>query len=86
MTERERLGGKAQAFFEDLWQRNDPWAFESSEFERQRYGRLFAVLQSRRYGRSLEIGCGAGAFTRLLASISDRVVALDVSPTAIARA
>jgi SAM-dependent methyltransferase len=36
--------------------------------------------------RALEIGCGAGAFTRLLASIADRVVAFDIAPTAIARA
>ena len=29
---------------------------------------------------SLEIGCGTGAFSRLLATRSDRVLALDLSP------
>lgn len=32
---------------------------------------------------SLEIGCGAGAFSRLLAQSSDRVLALDLSPNMI---
>ncbi len=32
---------------------------------------------------SLEIGCGAGAFSRLLAKPSDRVLALDLSPNMI---
>jgi SAM-dependent methyltransferase len=34
----------------------------------------------------LEIGCGAGAFTRRLAGLADRILALDVAPSAIARA
>jgi SAM-dependent methyltransferase len=86
MTERELIGEKARAFFEDLWRREDPWDFESSGFERQRHARLLAVLDGRRYACSLEVGCGAGAFTRLLAGVSDRVLALDISPAAIARA
>ena len=32
---------------------------------------------------SLEIGCGTGAFSRLLAARSDRVLALDLSPNMI---
>lgn len=86
MNEREILSQKAQAFFEDLWNRGDPWDLEGSEFERRRYGRLLAMLEERRYGRALEIGCGAGSFTRLLARIADHVVALDIAPAAIARA
>lgn len=34
----------------------------------------------------LELGCGAGLFTRELCRIADRVVAIDVDPLAIARA
>ena len=34
----------------------------------------------------LEIGCGAGSFTRDLARIADQVVAIDISANAIARA
>jgi SAM-dependent methyltransferase len=86
MTDRELTNRKAQAFFEDLWKQGDFWEFETSEFERDKYARQFALLAGRRYGRALEIGCGNGCFTRLLAGVADRVVALDISPSAIAQA
>jgi ubiquinone/menaquinone biosynthesis C-methylase UbiE len=47
---------------------------------------LLALLDKPRYGRVLEIGCGAGTFTRLLAKRADKVLALDVSSEAIAQA
>ncbi len=34
----------------------------------------------------MEIGCGAGEFTRSLVSLADEIVALDISPTAIEEA
>jgi SAM-dependent methyltransferase len=83
---REELRQKAETFFENVWQRGDPWEFETSEFEHTKYARQLALLEGRRYTRALELGCGAGAFTRLLARHADQVVALDISPTAIARA
>ena len=86
MTDRKLIGGKAEAFFDDLWRRGDPWALESSPFERQKYARQLAMLGDRRYGRVLEVGCGAGAFTRLLAGVADEILALDVAPAAIERA
>jgi SAM-dependent methyltransferase len=86
MTERSLITQKAQAFFEDLWKRGDPWKLETSEFERAKYDRETAVLGDRRYPRVLEIGCGAGWFTRSLARIADQIVAIDISPAAISRA
>jgi SAM-dependent methyltransferase len=86
MTERERISSKAHSFFNDLWGRGDPWELETSDFERERYARLTALLDQPRYPRVLEIGCGAGTFTRLLAPRAERLLALDVSSQAIARA
>jgi SAM-dependent methyltransferase len=86
MIERERLGQQAQNFCEDLWQRGDFWDFEGSEFEQARCARLLTLLADRHYGRVLELGCGAGYFTRLLARLADRIVACDIAPSAIARA
>ena len=84
MTERELISQKAQSFFEELWKRGDPWNIETSEFEQRRCARLLEILSPRRHAKALEIGCAAGAFTRLLAQVADRVVALDISPTAVA--
>jgi SAM-dependent methyltransferase len=86
MTERQSIDHKAQAFFDDLWQRGDHWEFDSSDYERLRLAHLFRMLDGRRYPRVLEIGCGAGHFTRFLAQIADQIVALDIAPAAIERA
>ena len=86
MTDREATSRRAQAFFEDLWKRGDPWELESSAFEQAKYARYLAMLDDRRYARALEVGCGAGYFTRKLVRISEHVVALDIAPTAVARA
>jgi 2-polyprenyl-3-methyl-5-hydroxy-6-metoxy-1,4-benzoquinol methylase len=86
MNDREQTCQKAQSFFNDLWTRGDPWELETSNWEQERYSRLVAMLDKPRYGRVLEIGCGAGTFTRHLAGRADQVLALDVSSEAIARA
>jgi SAM-dependent methyltransferase len=83
---RKVVSRKAEAFFEDLWRQGDPWEFETSKFERDKYLRQLAILQGHRYARVLEIGCGNGCFTRLLAGIADRLLALDISPAAITQA
>jgi SAM-dependent methyltransferase len=86
MTEKELIGKKAQEFCQDLWQRGDYWNFETSEYERARCARLLTILSDRHYQRVIEIGCGAGYFTRLLAGLAKQVVAVDIAPAAIERA
>jgi ubiquinone/menaquinone biosynthesis C-methylase UbiE len=46
------------------------------------HGRLLREIP-KRCGRALEIGCGAGEFTRLLAGRAESVVAVDLSPRMI---
>jgi hypothetical protein len=71
---RAAAGERARSFFDDLWKQGDYWKLETGQFDQARYGRTMQLLGDRRYTRALEIGCGAGAFTRLLAGVSDRVV------------
>jgi SAM-dependent methyltransferase len=86
MIERERVSQHAREFFDGLWSKGDPWDIEGAELTRREHDRMIALLDGRRYGRALEIGCGAGAFTRRLSTIADAVVALDIAPAAIERA
>src|SRR5262247_101619 len=86
MTERELVDQKIRTFMDSLWERGDPWDFESSAYERDRCVQLLKMLAGKRYSRVLEIGCGAGYLTRLLAPHADQLVALDISQTAIERA
>ena len=86
MTERELVDQKIRTFMDGLWERGDPWAFESSQYERERCAHLLSMLGGKHYARLLEIGCGAGYLTRLLAPYADQIIAVDISQTAIDQA
>jgi SAM-dependent methyltransferase len=86
VSDREAIAEKAQSFFEEIWSHGDYWQLESSELNQTSFARQRALLEDRRYGRVLEIGCGAGLFTRRLAEISDYVLGIDVASAAIAQA
>jgi SAM-dependent methyltransferase len=77
---------RAKIFFEELWRKGDPWAFDGSQFEHARYDALVKELGAQRYGRTLEIGCGSGSFTKRLLTLSDEITAIDVSSAAISKA
>lgn len=53
--------------------------------ERPKYDALNALLSDRRYRAALDAGCAEGEMTRQLAPLCDRIVALDISETAIWR-
>src|SRR5262245_9238813 len=86
MADHHGIAQKMQEHFQAVWQLGDAWELETSEYEQNRYQFLLHKLAGRRYGNALEIGCGSGCFTRMLAGICDRVVALDIAPAAIERA
>jgi len=47
---------------------------------------LMELIESRNSTRTLDVGCGCGHLTELLAKVSSRVVGLDISRTSIALA
>jgi SAM-dependent methyltransferase len=61
----------------------DPWQFASSRYEQFRYDSIVGAVGGRTYQRAFEPGCSIGVLTARLASIADRVVAVDASPAAI---
>lgn len=88
MTDRDSANAQARSFFDSLWRKGDPWDLETHPFELAKYEAQLAVLDAdrggtRRYGRTLEIGCGAGAFTRRLSPRCEHVVGVDVAEPAI---
>ncbi len=72
--------------FDRVYTRADPWAYGTSAYEAARREALLDVLPRPRYRAALEVGCGEGYTTRLLAGRAGRVVGLDISPLALARA
>ena len=80
----ERLG---REYFEELYaESEDPWSFETSEYERNKYERTISALGERRFHRALEAGASIGVFTRMLADRCDELLAVDVSERAVAAA
>ncbi|MDG5487816.1 nodulation S family protein [Sphingomonas sp. BGYR3] len=74
-------------YFEGIFQGDaDPWGLDSSEYERAKFDATIAALNGRRYRSALEIGCANGALTERLAPCCDRLLAIDISGTAVADA
>lgn len=75
------------AHFDALYERSsDPWRFETSDYERQKYARTIAALGGRRFKSGFELGCSIGVLTARLAERCDKLLAGDCSEAAIALA
>jgi len=73
--------------FEQKYQASeDPWDFASSPFEQGRYDDILECLPKRVFAHAYEPGCSIGALTERLAPRCERLDAVDVSPTVVARA
>jgi SAM-dependent methyltransferase len=64
----------------------DPWNFESSAYERERFAILLDEVRKYPHRSILEVGCAEGVFTHMLTHHSPDITGIDVSPTAIGRA
>jgi len=64
----------------------DPWDFAGSSYEQGRYQRVLDALGRDHYRSGYEPACSVGELTVQLASRCDRLRAVDVSATAVARA
>jgi LmbE family N-acetylglucosaminyl deacetylase/protein-L-isoaspartate O-methyltransferase len=75
------------AYFDGLYTRHDdPWGFTDRWYEQRKRAVTLASLPDARYGSVLEIGCSIGVLTAEIAARSDRLLAVDVSEIAVARA
>jgi predicted TPR repeat methyltransferase len=74
-------------YFEEMFASNpDPWQFETSPYESEKYATSIGALAGRRYHRAFEVGCANGVLTERLASICDTLLSIDVSSSALATA
>jgi SAM-dependent methyltransferase len=73
---------------------DDPWGHAWKAYELKRHGFVLEVIRKRLRGEGLEplaetcldIGCSTGHFSKRLSELFQRVVAVDVSHTAVDRA
>ncbi len=64
---------------------SDPFKYFSTPYERERLDAMAAAVADRRYENVLEIGAAEGHFTKRLAEIAPRIVAVELSPVAARR-
>ena len=80
-------GASPRARFEGIYERSaDPWGYESSAYERDKYASTLAALPEGQIADALEVGCSIGVFTEQLARRCERVLAIDFSERALALA
>lgn len=75
--------------FEAMYQAEESEGFDSwheRDLRPLRKQLALTMLAEYNFASIIEVGCGKGAFTHLLKKRNNRVVATDISPTAIARA
>jgi trans-aconitate methyltransferase len=75
-------------YFEWRHRRPDPWKFATDGYERERHRTTLEHLPARPYRSILEVGCGEGVFTDVLARAypEAEILGVDVSERALARA
>ena len=75
------------AYFDEVYRANeDPWGFETSPYEREKYAATLAALPRAHYARAFEIGCSLGVLTEQLAGRCGHLLAVDVADAPLQRA
>ncbi|PPK88322.1 LmbE family N-acetylglucosaminyl deacetylase [Neolewinella xylanilytica] len=65
-------------YFDEVYRDGtDPWNFETSAYERDKYAATLAALPDARYRRALEIGSSIGVLSEGLAARCDALVGVD---------
>lgn len=74
-------------YFDQLYQHtNDPWHYETRWYEQRKRDICLALLPKAMYPTTLEVGCGNGVFSQLLASRSKALLCIDGHAKAVALA
>lgn len=78
------MQNKRKAHFEQLYHdRNDPWDYTSSNYEREKYDATLARLRRPHYASIIEVGCSVGVLSGRLRLRCDRFLGLDLSARAL---
>jgi SAM-dependent methyltransferase len=69
-------------------QQPDPWGalLPGCRYQQLKYRRLLSLLPRRAYARALDLGCGLGVLTRLLAPHVAAITGVELAPAAVATA
>ncbi|MCB2409912.1 class I SAM-dependent DNA methyltransferase [Hymenobacter lucidus] len=74
-------------YFEEVYRANeDPWNFETSPYEREKYAASVAALPRAHYAHAFEVGCSLGVLTEQLAARCGHLLAVDIAAAPLEKA
>ncbi len=74
----------SETYFDALYQDNtDPWQYQTRWYEKRKRDMCLAVLPQAEYGRAIELGCGNGVFSELLARRCQSLLSIDGNKQAV---
>lgn len=74
-------------YFEDVYSANaDPWGFESSPYEQEKFAKTMDALPRDHYTAGFEIGCSIGVLSDKLAGRCESLLSVDVADRALDQA
>lgn len=74
----------SESYFDALYQDNtDPWQYQTRWYEGRKRDMCLAVLPQAEYSRAIELGCGNGVFSELLAQRCQSLLSIDGNKQAV---
>jgi SAM-dependent methyltransferase len=78
---------RTRQYFSRLYfESEDPWNYEGSEYEAEKYNASLQALPRQEYQSAFEIGCSIGVFTARLAPRCKKLLSIDLSDAVLQRA
>ena len=65
---------------------SDPWHFETSPYEKEKYEATLDAMPKPRYSKGLELGCSIGVLTKMLATRCEQLLSTDISEAPLQKA
>ena len=74
----------SESYFDALYNDNsDPWQYQTRWYEKRKRDMCLAVLPQAKYTSAIELGCGNGVFSALLANRCQTLVSIDGNKQAV---
>ncbi|TXD98627.1 methyltransferase domain-containing protein [Psychrobacter frigidicola] len=74
----------SESYFDTLYNDNtDPWQYQTRWYEKRKRDMCLAVLPQAQYGNAIELGCGNGVFSELLARRCHALLSVDGNTQAV---
>ena len=79
-----QLDAYSESYFDALYNDNtDPWQYQTRWYEKRKRDMCLAILPQSQYDNGIELGCGNGVFSELLAQRCQALVSIDGNHQAV---